>query len=208
MHTPFLLLFFFYLNFTFCWSLAFLALFLPVQTILLCSCFHLKSHVIFSVWVQTGVLCSPVLAFCGACWPSCTPERAIPLGREETVKISQVSCTPLPPEAVPSVILKSRYLKRLKIDFLKSRIIILLSILLTSLKLQSQNQYCRPCSKDVIIGNIQNKVSYCWELQLQKYYRMWTSLLGKHFLLEYYEKWCSDAPRRKAEMIISIYLLY
>lgn len=169
---PFFLLFFFsFVNFSFSWPLSFLAQFLHVQTMLLCSSFPLQSHIIFSVPVQTGVLCSPVLAFCSACWPSCPPERTIPLGREETLKISQVSCTPLLPEAVSCVILKSRYVKRLKIDFLKSKIIILLSILLPSLKLQSQNQYCRSCCRDIMTGNIHNKVRCCWKLQLWKDYR-------------------------------------
>lgn len=111
------------------------------------------------------------------CWPSAVLAclsvhwKGQLLCSEEAVKISQVCCTPLPLEAVSYGLLKSRYLKRLKIDFLKSRIIILLSILLTSLKLWSQNHYCRLCSKDIMIGNIHNDVSCCWELQMWKYYR-------------------------------------
>lgn len=56
--------------------------------------------------------------------------------RRLSLKSSQIPCSPLPPEAVSHGMLPSRSLKRLKL-VLKSRIIILLSAFLTSLKLHS-----------------------------------------------------------------------
>lgn len=167
MHTPFHLLFFFSLvNFSFNWPLAFLALFLRVQTMPLCCCFHLKSCVV-SVWVQAVALCSPLLAFCSAFLPSCTLERTIPLLWDWKTLRSPAHLCFL--RQFMMWCWKAGTWRGWKFIFLKPRIIILLSILLISLKFQ--NQYCRSCSKDIIIGNIHNKVNYCWELQLWKYYR-------------------------------------
>lgn len=162
MHTPFLLLFFFSpANFSSSWPLPFLPLLLHVQTMPLCCCSHHKSHVILSVGVQTGILCSPMLACLPARW------KGSILCSEDTENLSGLLHTFASSASFPCEAEKQAP-EEAKIDFLQ--IIVLLSVLLDSLKLQSQNQYCRSCSKDIMIRNIHNKVSYCWELQPWKYY--------------------------------------
>lgn len=172
MHAPFLLLFSFSLvNFSFSWPLALLALFLRVQTMPLCCCFRPKSHVI-SVWLQALVLPAPVLAFCKCllAFLHTGKDHSSALRLWKTLRSPAHLCLL---RQFTVWCWKAGTWRGWKLIFLKPRIIILLSILLTSLKLQ--NRYCRLCPKDIIIANIHNKVNYCWELQLWKYYR-WCKL--------------------------------